>query len=265
MTAGGYLLDNQAPEAGGRFDALADLFDPVTTRHVDGLGIGPGARCWLVGAGGPSLARHLAGRVGPDGAVLATDIDITWLEGAGPLPAGVEVRRHDVAADAPPADDFDLVHARLVLVHVPEREEALRRMVQAVRPGGWVLVEDFDMAMQPAAVPDPVTEDDERANAIRVGFRLLLGERGADAWWGRTLARRMRSLGLVDVVADAYLPLAVPAARRLERANVEQVRAGLVARGHATDEDIDAHLAAVDAGTVDIATPPLVSARGRRP
>src|SRR4051812_6951666 len=80
-----YLLDNQQAQAGTRFDALADLFDASTFRHLDALGTGPGWRCWEVGAGGPSVARWLAGRVGPEGHVLATDIDLSWL--AGDLPA----------------------------------------------------------------------------------------------------------------------------------------------------------------------------------
>lgn len=51
----GYLLDNRQSEAGIRFDALSELFDPVTFRHVDRLGIAAGMRCWEVGAGGPSV------------------------------------------------------------------------------------------------------------------------------------------------------------------------------------------------------------------
>ena len=54
------------------------------------------------------------------------------------------MRRHDVAREAPPGDPFDLVHARLVLVHLPDRERALAAMVGALRPGGWLLVEDAD-------------------------------------------------------------------------------------------------------------------------
>lgn len=50
----GYLLDNRQAEAGIRFDALSELFDPVTFRHVDQLGIGAGMRCGEIGAGGPS-------------------------------------------------------------------------------------------------------------------------------------------------------------------------------------------------------------------
>lgn len=71
----GYLLDNQQSEAGIRFGALSELFDPGTFRHIDQLGIAAGMRCWEVGAGGPSVPLGLAGRVGPAGTVMAADID----------------------------------------------------------------------------------------------------------------------------------------------------------------------------------------------
>jgi hypothetical protein len=44
----GYLLDNQQPEAGQRFDALSQLFDPVTFRHLAVVGVSAGWACWLV-------------------------------------------------------------------------------------------------------------------------------------------------------------------------------------------------------------------------
>jgi hypothetical protein len=69
-----YLLDNAQAEAGERFVALAELFDGVTRGHFDRLGVGPGWRCWEVGAGGRSIPEALAAAVGPTGYVLATDI-----------------------------------------------------------------------------------------------------------------------------------------------------------------------------------------------
>jgi SAM-dependent methyltransferase len=257
----GYLLDNRAPDAGSRFTALSALFDPITARHVDALGVAPGHRCWEVGAGGPSVPRLLAERVGPQGHVLATDLDISWI-GAG-VP-GVEVRRHDVAHDEPPGGGFDVVHARLVLSHVPGRDEALRRMIAALRPGGRLLVEDFDIALQPLAHPDPCTTAEERANRIRAGFVDLLVRRGVDVRYGRALPGLLRAAGLVDVAADAYFPMVAPPTAPLEIANVSQVRDELIEQGR-TAAEIDAHLAAVAAGELDLTVPPLISARGRRP
>ncbi len=259
---GPYLLDNRAREAEQRFDSLSALFNPVTFRHVEMLGIGEGWHCWEVGVGGPSVPQWLSARVGPSGRVLATDIDVSW---ASHIAGGnIDIRGHDVAADDPPTEVFDLVHARLVLIHVTQREQALMRMVTSVRPGGWLLIEDFDPEMQRHACPDEFGPEQALANEVRAGFRVLLAQRGADLEFGRRLPRLMRHAALVDVAADAYMPLALAAGTELEKANVKQVRDGLIAGGHASAEEIDAHLAALERGHLDVTTPPLISAWGRR-
>jgi SAM-dependent methyltransferase len=265
----GYLLDNAQAEAGARFDALSTLFDPSTFRHMEALGIGTGWHCWEVGAGGRSVPQWLAGRVGPDGRVLATDIDVAWLAGGGSRVAvqhaSYEVRRHDIGSEPGPEEAFDLVHVRLVLVHVPRREEALRTLVQSVKPGGWLLLEDADPALQPFLCPDESGPEQVLANRLRRGFRALMAEHGVDLAYGRTLPRLLRDAGLVDVQADAYFPITAPACTALEAATVAQVRDRLVARGLATDAEIDEHLANVGGGRLDLATAPMVSAWGRRP
>ena len=225
-------MDNRESEAGRRFESLAALFNPVTCRHLDALGITAGWRCWEVGAGAASIAQWMSSRVGPSGKVLATDVDVSWTaQAAG---GNIEVREHDVAADDPPEGRFDLVHARLVLFHVPERERALTHMVRTLGPGGWLLIEDFDPAMQPLACVDVIGPEQRRANKIREGFGALLAQRGADLEFGRRLPRLLREAGLVEVEADSFMPLALAAGADLETANVNQVRAGLVAGGHAT-------------------------------
>jgi len=259
----GYLLDNRRREAGERFDALAEMFDASTFRHIQALGIGEGWRCWEVGAGGPSVPRWLGRHVGIGGLVVATDIDVSWtIAAAG---ENVEVRQQDVGVDEPPGCGFDLVHARLVLVHVKDRARALRSMVRALRPGGWLLLEDADPALQPLICPDESGPEQELANRLRRGFRTLLAGRGADLAYGRTLPRLLREAGLEDVQADAYFPITSPACTALEAATVRQVRDQLVAKGLATDEEIDRHLASVESGRLDLATSPMVSAWGRKP
>jgi SAM-dependent methyltransferase len=259
----GYLLDNAREEAGTRFTALSAIFDPPTFRRIDDLGIAPGWRCWEVGAGGPSVPRWLAGRVGGDGRVLATDIDVSWTRAAeGPV---VEVRRHDVARDDPPAETFDLVHARLVLVHLADRERALRSMISVLRPGGVLFLEDADPALQPLSSPYEQGPRERLANRIRTGFRAMLAERGADLAYGRRLPTLLREAGLTGVAAEAYFPIASPACEVLEAATIGHIRDGLVKSGHATEEEVERHLANVAAGGMDLATAPMVSAWGRRP
>jgi Methyltransferase domain len=107
------------------YATLGALFNASTFRHVDALGIQPGWRCWEVGAGGPTVPAWLGRRVEPGGHVLATDVDVAALrEAAEP---GFDVLRHDVAAEPVPAGGFDLVHARLVVMHLADRVRRSRR------------------------------------------------------------------------------------------------------------------------------------------
>jgi SAM-dependent methyltransferase len=257
-----YLLDNARVQAGDRFTWLAELFDGVTRGHFDRVGVRAGWRCWEVGAGGPSIPEALAAAVGPTGYVLATDINAAWLDPFG----GYEVLRHDIVGDRPPQPGtFDLVHARLVLVHVPDRARAVATMVAALRPGGWLLVEDADTELQPLACLDEVGPAQQRANRLRRAVRELMTGRGADLRYGRTLPRVLRAAGLVDVSAAGCFPVGGVACDRLETATVRMVRAELLAAGLTDDSEIDAHLAAVDAGELDLTLAPLISAWGRRP
>jgi SAM-dependent methyltransferase len=260
--ADGYLLDNQQTEAGRRFEALATLFDPTTFRHLERFGVGPGWRCWEVGAGGTSVVSWLAKKVGPTGKVVATDIDTSWAASVARSP--VEVRVHDVGAEEPPGEGFDLVHARLVLVHVPDRERALQSMIKALRPGGRLLVEDADPSLQPLLCPEEYGPEQQLANRLRQGFRSLLAGRGADLAYGRKLPRLLRDAGLRGVEADAYFPVTSPACEALESATVRQIRDQLVTAGLATQEEIDQHLANVATGSMDLATAPMISAWGRK-
>ncbi len=258
----GYLLDNQQAEAGRRFAALSELLDPVTFRHLSALGVAAGWTCWEVGAGGVSVPAWLAEQVGPSGRVLASDLDTAWMPAEG---AAFEVMHHDVGVDPPPAGDLDLVHARLLLTHVPQRMDALASMVQALRPGGWLLVEDADPALQPLICPDEYGPEQELANRLRQGFRTLMASRGADLAFGRTLPRLLREQGLDAVQADAFFPITSPACTALEIATVQQIRQRLLDAGLATEADIERHVTNVASGQLDLATAPLISAWGRKP
>ena len=257
----GYLLDNQQAEAGQRFDALAALFDSSTFRHVAALGLAPGWRVWEVGAGGPSVPRWLAGQVGPHGRVLATDLDPSWI--ANDIPS-YDVATHDVGSDPPPVGPFDLVHARLVLVHVTQRVAAIAAMASVLAPGGWLLLEEADPSLQPLVCPDEFGAAQALANKLKHGFRSLLAERGVDLAFGRTLPRLLRDAGLADVQSDAYFPMGGPACTELERATIEQVRLRLVSARLATEAEITAHLTNVVDGRLDLATSPMISAWARK-
>jgi SAM-dependent methyltransferase len=261
MSESGYLLKNADAVACTRLDVLASIFDPWTRAHLDARGLSAGWRCWEVGAGGPNTVRWLAERVGPTGHVLATDLDPRWAAAA--IGANVSVLAHDVA-EAPPEGGFDLIHARLVLTHVPERERALRNLAGALRPGGWLVVEDPDPDLMPLSCLDGPDEARELANRLRASFRSMLAARGGSLAFGRRLPGLLSGLGLADVGAEAYFPVVHPALAVLDRLTYEQVGKGLVAAGLATEAEIARHLDNVSRGVVTPLMAPLITVWGRK-
>lgn len=134
-----YVYDQGFSEERTRLAGIESLWDPGSQAVLDALGIAAGWRCLEVGAGGGSLVQWMAGR---GATVTAIDIDTRFLEQlAGDT---VEVRRMDIRTDELPQREFDLVHARLVLEHLTERRRILDRLAAALRPSGWLVIEDYD-------------------------------------------------------------------------------------------------------------------------
>src|SRR5919108_803098 len=126
-----YTLDNRWRAARERLEVLEAACDPFTARHLDEVGVEPGWHCLEVGAGAGSVARMLCERVGPDGRVVAVDLEPALL--ADVSAPNLEVRRLDIVVDELPEAAFDLVHTRLVLLHLPPRDELVLKLARALR------------------------------------------------------------------------------------------------------------------------------------
>jgi SAM-dependent methyltransferase len=155
-TKGDYRLAAAGREAAEdeRLDLLEQIYDPVTRRRR--TLVQPGWRCLEVGAGRGSMAVWMAEQVGPEGHVIATDIDTGYLRRLDH--PNLEVLQHSILDDPLEAlggaGSFDLVCSRLMVFHLVGRdEEAIRQMASCVRPGGWLIDEDGDWGT--AAPVDP--------------------------------------------------------------------------------------------------------------
>jgi SAM-dependent methyltransferase len=118
------------------------IWDPGTIERFERLGVDRGWACLEVGAGAGGAAEWLTERVGSTGRVVAADLEVGRLDRlAG---RGVEILRNDLRTEELPAESFDLVHARMLIQHLQDREAAVARLIRALRPGGWLFVEDTD-------------------------------------------------------------------------------------------------------------------------
>jgi ubiquinone/menaquinone biosynthesis C-methylase UbiE len=259
---GRYALDNSAVEAGDRFAALSKLFDAGTIRHIEERGIAKGWHCLEVGGGGGSIAAWLSDRVGPAGRVVVTDINTHFLDSLERL--NLEVRRHDIVTDPLPDGAFDLIHARLVLMHLPEREAVLTRLIKALKPGGWLLDEEFDVL---SMYPDADLNRHEAVLSSFLALNRVLAERGVELRFGRFLYGQLRSLGMVEVGAQAQVSMGAGGSvvANLVRSNFCQLRDAMIQGGHITAEEIEDDLKRLDHPDSLILTPTMWSAWGHRP
>jgi SAM-dependent methyltransferase len=183
-----------------RLGLLERIFDPLSRRRREL--VQPGWRCLEVGAGRGSMAVWLAERVGEGGQVVATDIDVTYLKRLN-LP-NLDVRQHNILDD--PLDalgpgSFDLVCSRLLLFHLAGRQEAaIRRMVECLRPGGWLVDEDGDWGT--VAPVDPSHPHSARYHRTWQGGEWL-ASRGYDPTFGRKLPVLFEHCGLENVRHEA--------------------------------------------------------------
>jgi precorrin-6B methylase 2 len=262
MSESAYLMSNAHPETAARFDGLERTLDPVSIGHLSRVGVNPGARCLEIGAGGGSIARWLASRAGPDGHVMAIDLDTRWFQHDGS--PQLEVRQLDVVTGPIPEGPWDLIHERLVLQHIPARLDVLDQLVARLAPGGWLVLEDFDTGE--VRTTDRAGPDHELIVRMATAFNRLLAERGgandfaADAW------RHLRQRGLVETGASGHVAFNSGGTgfTQVMAANARQVRDGLLGLGIAPD-DIARFLELLTNPDTIIGTSVLITAWGRRP
>lgn len=265
----GYIYDPSTEDELTRLRALEKLNDPVTIGHLEATGVGPGWRCLEIGGGAGSIARWLCDRVGPEGRVVATDLDTRFLDGIDA--ANLEVRRHDIVEDELESGSYDLVHSRFLLEHLPRYREAFARMVDALAPGGWIVVEDVDFAIAIMGDPDerPGHPPESVAVAAEMSARLggLAKLGGIQGELGRHLPALLIEAGLEDVGAEGRMNLMWTGTEEAEvaRLSLDRVTRVVTDAGLITEEDRARYMKTVTEPGQAYFSPLRFGAWGRKP
>jgi SAM-dependent methyltransferase len=257
-----YLFEHAWELERRRLDLLEQVFDPGTVEHLGRIPLPIGGRCLEVGAGAGSIARWMCDRVGPDGWVVATDLDTGFLEQL--TEKNLEIRRHDIVAGELEEGAYDLVHSRLVLDHLPARRQVLKRMAAALRPGGWMVQEVFDWSS--LVVPAACTGG-ELHTRLHEGLRAVFAAVGGSSEYGRHLPLEFLAADLVDVGAEGRVHVALPGtpAGAWWQMSLTALRDPLLGSGGMSEPEVDAALAACDEDGYCSLYPTLVTVWGRRP
>jgi SAM-dependent methyltransferase len=249
-----YVMDPHFAEERKRLSGMESLWDPGSQALLDELGIGDGWRCLEVGAGGGSMVKWMASR----GAnVLAIDLDTRFVE---PLASDVvEVRRVDLRTDTLPQDEFDLVHARLVLEHLADRRQILDRLVAALRPGGWIVIEDYDWTCFGFERDSPGFGD------IGEVILAFMAKAGFERDYGRRVVSDIEAAGLTDIRGEGRARMIDSTSPGFDffRLTFESLRGAIVEAGLVTAEEADAAGAGFSED-VRLLTPMMMAGIGRK-
>jgi hypothetical protein len=179
------------------YAAIEAFYDPESIRLLYARGIDEGWRCLEVGGGGGTIAKWLLSRCGDYGRIVVTDIDISHMQDL--KDPKLEVDQHDIVRDPVPENVFHLVHERLVLGELAERQVALEKMVTTVRGGGMIVVEELDRStLAPAAGDSTAMALFEK---VAHALRETLQAKGLDPDYGRQVYARLVDLGLISAMA----------------------------------------------------------------
>jgi len=253
-----YAFNNDWHRARQRLAFLEQCLDPGTFRRVGALGIADRWQCLEVGAGGGSVAQWLCSQVGASGRVVAIDIDTRFIDGL--QEPNLEVRSHNLISDNLPQNSFDLVHTRMVLMHIPSREEILPRLVSALKPGGWLVIEEADI------YPVLATASGSYRQVWDAFGRSMVQDAGIAAEWARQLPQLLARQGLQAVAAEGEIPMFPGTSAMAEFWSLTwtQVRERILAAG--VDENILEDVLRMLSDTTEWFTgPAIIAAWGRRP
>src|SRR3954471_19428616 len=193
MAQSGYVYDQAWEHERARLAGIEAMWDGGTQALLARHGARHGALVLEAGAGGGSVVEWLAGQVGGDGHVLAVDLDVRFVE---PLASAVvEVRSANLVTDELPVGEYDVVHSRLVLEHLPEYDQVLARLVDCLRPGGSIVIEDYDWT----AFGIDAADDQDSAHRVTEGILGFMGAAGFDRIFGRKVVGALAAMDLDGV------------------------------------------------------------------
>lgn len=193
-----YALDNGRDGAGGMLDCLTAILDQSTVELLAPL-VPLGGRCLELGAGNGSMARWLADAVGPDGQVVATDLKLELVRADVRSHPRVALLAHDLRSDRLPSGPFDVVHARLLLAHLPGRDALLPALAGVLAPGGVLVVEEWGGHGPGVVLSSPWPETVELYRRYQTALMAMFAAAGNDATWSVRVHAAMVAAGLNDV------------------------------------------------------------------
>ena len=200
-----YSLDNKWERARERLQLLEGQSNPYTIKQLEQVGIQEGWTCLEAGAGFGTITRWLADQVGPEGQVDALDMETRFLDEINK--PNVNVLKQNLVTDPLPQGKYDFIFTRYVLMHIPEREDIIKSFMEALKPGGILMVEDFVLLSPKETYRHSIDDDFMNVNMQKV-FASLSQAKSMSLETGYENIFYFEKTGFTDLDAHIYAPVA---------------------------------------------------------
>lgn len=222
-----------------RLQAIEAEFDLAGRRRLYATGLTAGWRCLEVGPGAGSLMQWMGEKVGPSGHVVALDLTTKFLPDR--RPEHVEIHQGDIRTASLPQGSFDLVHARYVLIHLPDYEVALSRMLAALKPGGWIILEEPDFSASRGIAGEAAQL--AAMQHINQAIHRMYESRGMDDALGLKLLPFLQMRGLCELAMEYEAPVSAGGSglAKMMAMSAQQLQEKYLATGIVTEADLQCY------------------------
>lgn len=239
-----------------RLQMIEADYDFHSQARLSALGLSVGAACLEAGVGAGSIARWMAVQAGPGGNVVGVDMSDQYFDLN--RESGVTLHRADIRDVDLPDGGFDFIHARCLVMHIPEKAELLARFFRWLKPGGWVVLADWDFSF-----PFRTSGAGGLLSRVADAAADVVASRGGDARSGAKLPYMLVDAGFTAVDGAGFFPISLPWGHQPEFLALSVQSARHLISLDLSDQDYDEYYASlpesVQTGHV------LVMSWGRRP
>lgn len=186
-----------------RLKLIEEAFDEKTKEIIQTSGIKTGYKCLELGPGAGSILSWMSYIIGNEGKIVGIDKNTKFLE---PIKGkNNDLIEGDILDVELSSSDFDLIHARYVLIHITESNKVINKLIKSLKPGGVIILEEPDFTA--ARVINNSSPNGQAHQRVNEATNKMFMDLGLDPSFGLKLPIILQNNGVIvdRVIGDQHL------------------------------------------------------------
>ena len=186
-----------------RLKKIEELFDPRTQSLLQRIGLRQGMSFLELGPGAGGILGWVLEAVGSNGKVTAIDRDTRFIDKL--QHPNLQIIKGDLTRIELGNERYDFIHGRYVLMHIPGFQDVLKKVTAALKPGGWILLEEADFTA--ARIDTSIAENQRVFTATSQAIDRLFSSKKINPAFGKHLRETLVRCGFMNIQEEVYAPL----------------------------------------------------------